>query len=54
MRIHREAGHTKGLRHNDTGRFMAYPRKSLERIEVLRYLTTVLINQNFTQTANRF
>ena len=54
VRIDGEAGHTEGLRHNNTGRFMTYPRKSLERIEVLRYLTTVLINQNFTQTANRF
>jgi hypothetical protein len=54
VRIYREAGYTEGLRHDNTGRFMANPRKSLECFKVPRYLTTVLLNQNFTQTANRF
>ena len=54
VRINGEARYTEGLRHDNTGRFMANPGKSLKCIKVLRYLTTVLLNQNFTQTANRF
>jgi hypothetical protein len=54
VRIDGEAGYTEGLRHNDTCRFVANPRKSLERIKVLRHLTAVFLNQYLTQTANRF
>ena len=54
MRIDRKGRHSKRLRHDDAGGFVADAGQFLQRFQICGHLTVVVFEKEFAQAMNRF